>query len=120
MGDSNILLPSVPSDMRGPASLDPANGHIDPLIGSYDFPGGFGATNGEGGKDGGLGDKFSACFDHGLYVFCISKDQADRLHFTSKYKRLGICDFISIGWGDFAHQKTYKMKPFRIGRPIPH
>tara|TARA_Y100000385_G_scaffold155416_1_gene161189 strand:- start:277 stop:420 length:144 start_codon:yes stop_codon:yes gene_type:complete len=42
-------------------------------------------------------------------MFFISKDQADRLHFTSKYKMSEIYDFISIGWGDFAHQKIYKM-----------
>ena len=64
MGNGNILLPTVTTDMRSTPSLDSANGHIDPFIGSDDFAGGFGATNGEGGKDGGLSDEFSACFDH--------------------------------------------------------
>jgi hypothetical protein len=72
MRNGNILLPAVTTDMRGPASLDSANSYIYPFIGSYDFSGGFSATNSKGSKDGGLGEEFSACFDHGLYVLFVS------------------------------------------------
>ena len=108
MGNSNILLPSVPPDMRGPASLDPANGHIDPFIGSNDFPRRFSATNGEGSKDGGLSEEFSACFDHDWYGLFNFSNQADHLHFTSKYKRLEIWHFNFGEQSDSAIQKIYQ------------